>query len=213
MDHPDKRLNRILFLENSGYPLDRLKSEATNNPRGKEVEFVSMKCNDYPSNLSYGYSELRMVDLGTDQSKLAHTSKYFVKVTGRLTFPELPRLLNRLPDDYDFAVDSRNNVRFSRSPQVFVSTQLMIFSRDFYNRKIRALWQQMPARNFALIENLLWDELIPLRRKPGAILRWPVNVDPHGQAAHWQKDYRSPKQRLISRARAVARVLTPWWWI
>jgi hypothetical protein len=213
IDQPDPRLCRILFLENSGHPLDKLKAEATTLPRGKQVEFISMNCNDFPPDMTYGYSELRMMDRGIGQSELARSAGYLIKTTGRLTFPNLPRLLDRLPRGYEFAVDSRNTRAFTEIPQVFVASQLMIFSKPFYERHIRTLWQEMPRRGMPLAEKILWDELIPFRNQPGAILRWPINVDPVGQAAHKQKNYGSPRQRLMSHARGVARIVAPWWWV
>lgn len=213
LDYPDARLNKILFLENSGYALDELRREAENNPRNKQIEFVSRSDNDYPATLGYGYPELRMLDWGIQQSSLAQVSKYYVKATGRLMFPRVSRLLDRLPLQYDFAVDSRNNAWLVKRPQVFVTTQLMILSKDFYDKHIRALWQQMEGRGIYQIENLLWDELVRYRGRPGAILRWPVNVDPVGLAAHWRKNYTSPGQRVRNRIRAVARVVVPWWWL
>jgi hypothetical protein len=213
LDHPDERLSHILFLENSGYSLDELKREAENNPRGKQVEFISMRCNESPPGVDHGYPEMRMLDLGLEKSELASRATYFMKVTGRLTFPKVSRLLDRLPRSYEFAVDSRNNVHFARRPQVFVTTQLMIFSKEFYEKHIRSLWQQMVPKGYSLIENLFWEELTRYRGQPGVILRWPVNVVPAGIAAHWYKDYSAPRQRLINAGRATARVLLPWWWI
>jgi hypothetical protein len=212
--HPDRRLRDILFLENSGYSLDALREIArSENPLNKQVEFVSMRCNNFPEKTGHGYAELQMLDEGLPQSKLAAVAKYLIKVTGRLTFPDLPRLLDRLPDEYLFAVDSRNSVKFTRVPQVFVTTQLMIFSAEFYRTELAGIREQMLSRNILCIENLFWDKLIPYRGRNGAILRWPVNVDPVGIAAHWEFDYRSGRKRLLSAARAVARVVTPWWWV
>jgi hypothetical protein len=40
-NHP--RVQKILFVENSGWPLDRLREVAGENPLGKQVEFISSK--------------------------------------------------------------------------------------------------------------------------------------------------------------------------
>src|ERR1700759_4800132 len=54
--YPDQRVRRILFIENSGYPLDSLKAipESENN-LGKQVEFISLHCNWDPRTRHYGY--------------------------------------------------------------------------------------------------------------------------------------------------------------
>ena len=208
--HPDPRLRKIVFIENTGFPLQSLQDAASaSDTYHKEVEFISLRCNDCPLGLTYGYPELTMLDLGLSQSRLFRSSKYIIKVTGRLVFPDLPRLLNRLPDDYMFAVDSRNN-RFQTGP--FIPTQLMIFASDFYRQHLIGLRDQMTPQ-LAMIENLFYGKLVTFRGQPGAILRWPVNVDPTGRAGHSGKDYGSPKQRVFSLVRAACRVLLPKWWL
>jgi len=209
----DARLRRVVFLENSGYSLDALRSlVAVENKLNKQVEFVSMRCNDVPPGVSYGYAELAMLELGLKQSTLAQHSRYLIKATGRLTFPTLPRLLDRLPNEYLFAVDCRNNARFVRSPQRFVTTQLMILSHEFFEREIVGAKDRLSPQ-IPLIENLLFELVLRYRHDPSAILRWPVNVDPVGQAAHWAKRYDAPKARLVNLMRAACRRILPEWWV
>ena len=81
----DPRFQRILFLENSAYPMDELKSLVDRENRaGKQVEFISMDCNNYPPGLTYGYAELEMLDRGLLLSKLARPEDMLIKATGRL---------------------------------------------------------------------------------------------------------------------------------
>ncbi len=213
INNPDPRLSRIVFLENSGYPLDHLREFVDSLPsNGKRVEFISMRCNECPPGISYGYPELVMLGRGLVQSELAAESRYWIKVTGRLRFPKISNLLDRLPNDYLFAVDCRDNTLFVASPQRFVTTQLMIFSADFYLQRLLGIESELTPGQ-AFIENLLFRKLLPLRGTPGAILRWPVNVDPVGKAAHWQKSYGSLKHTGINSFRSVCRRLFPNWWV
>lgn len=213
LHYPDPRVGKILFIENSGFPLQPLReTAAAENRLSKAVEFVSLDCNYVPENVHYGYAELSMLDAGLPSSGLLKDSTHFIKATGRLRFPGLTRLLDRLPRDYDFAVDCRRNTRFVRTAQEFVTTQLMIFSVPFYERHLRDVKSGM-GEEASHIENLLYRELMKFSNRPGAILRWPVNVDPHGHAAHWEKDYRSGRQRLVNAGRAVCRVVCPRWWV
>lgn len=209
----DRRLQKILFIENSGYPLDALNQlVSASNPFNKQVEFVSLCCNNYPPDLHYGYAELNMIDEAFVTSKLLKESRYFIKATGRLTFPQLPRLLNLLSEHYLFAVDCRKNSFLTRSAQVFVTTQLMLFSTLFYKQHLLNAKSELNKER-THIENLLYEKLIPFEGQQGAILRWPVNVDPVGYAAHWHKKYDSSKQKAINLARAICRVVFPNWWI
>lgn len=209
----DRRIDRIVFLENSGYPLDALRSLVDKENRlNKQVDFVSMQCNTVPPGVSYGFAELAMLEQGLPQSPAAQSALYWIKATGRLTFPGLPRLLDRLPDEFLFAVDCRDNTRFVRSPQRFVTTQLMIFSQSFFWNEIAGAKDRLTPQR-ALIENLLFEIVLRYRNDPSAILRWPVNVDPVGLAAHWAKRYDSPKMRAICLLRAACRRVYPNWWV
>lgn len=85
--YPDPRTRRILFIENSGYPLDSLEAiAAAENPLHKEAEFISLHCNWYPETSHYGYAEMRMLDLGLQQSQLRRDTTHMIKVTGRPPF-------------------------------------------------------------------------------------------------------------------------------
>ncbi len=211
--YPDTRIGKILFIENSGFPLDSLKETVLlENNLSKQVEFISLMCNEQPPGIHYGYSELNMIDQGLSLSELVKNSRYIIKVTGRLVFPDLTALLKLLPSDYYFAVDCRKNSFFVKHLQEFVTTQLMFFSTDFYELKLRNIKSKMTQKMF-LIENLLYSELINYMGSEGTIFRWPINVDPVGYAAHWHKDYRSFKQRLIYFFRGICRLFLPQWWV
>lgn len=211
--YDDPRIRKILFIDNSGHSFDSLrKIEREFNVFGKEVEFIQTNDNSVPENIHYGYAELGLLDYAHAHSELARGCKWLIKTTGRLTFPGLSRLLDRLPAEFDFAVDARNNTWFVKRPEVFVTTQLMIFSRSFYANKLLGIKSQLTP-GMAMIEDLLYQILVPHKGNPKAVLRWPINVNPVGYAAHWNKDYGSPRQRLINLARAGCRILLPNWWV
>ncbi|MBW4658845.1 MAG: hypothetical protein KME15_09225 [Drouetiella hepatica Uher 2000/2452] len=209
----DCRLQKIVFVENSGYSLDSLKELVLNsNALAKQVEFISLCCNNIPLGLHYGYAELDMLDRAYQTSELIKSSEYFIKATGRLTFPNLPSLLNHLPLKYLFAVDCRNSAFLRRSTHAFTTTQLMIFSTEFYGEKLYGAKADLTMK-VPKIEELLYYKLIIFKSQEGAILRWPISVDPVGQAAHWRKNYRSPRQIAINTIRSICRILFPNWWV
>jgi hypothetical protein len=214
--YPDSRIKKILFVENSNYSLDSLKTIASQqNSRGIEIEFLSLETTGYPEGFHYGYAECQMIDVALERSRLAASATHFIKVTGRLTFPGLTRLLDRLPNGFKVAVDARNNTWFVRSPQRFITTQLMLFEKSFFAERLQKLYHELKPieEGVYLVENLYYHALMPLRDSPGVILRFPCNVDPHGFAAHWTKNYTAPKQRAISLARVITRRLLPNWWV
>ena len=68
-----------------------------------------------------------MIDYSFENSALLKSSSYFIKVTGRLVFYNLSKLLDMTPQGVLFSVDFRDNALFVKLPQRFVTTQLMIF--------------------------------------------------------------------------------------
>ena len=197
-------------------PLGGLEEEALSaNPHARDCEFVSLDCNVLPPDLHYGYTEFQLIDLGLARSRLYAASRAFLKATGRYTFPDISRLLDRLPGDCVFAGDSRDNARFSRQPRRFTHCALMYFTREFYDAHVRLLYRQMrpapPWTREQFIEDIMFDRLMPLRAQPGVVLRWPVNCEPSGVGAN-DDSYDAPRKKVFGALRAIGRCVAPNWW-
>jgi hypothetical protein len=216
LSYPDKRTRRILFIENSGYPLDSLKAiSQRENILGKEVEFISLDCNWYPENSHYGYAEMRMLDLGLQQSRLRHETTHMIKATGRLTFPGLSGLLDHIPDSFDFVADARTwRTPWKKHRIPFVGTQLILFSHDFYAIHLQTKYDEM-AKTSHWMESFFYRELsqLPPTGKHLRLLRFPRSVDPVGQPAHRSRSYSHPAQRITNAFRAGMRRIAPDWWL
>lgn len=229
LNHPHPKLNKILFLENTGYDLTELKAIVeTSNPWNKEVEFISMHKNDIPEGRHYGYGEMLMLDEGLSKSYLRMRTSHMIKATGRLVFPSIGRLVERLPEHFDIFVECRipiNAFKYDGNPlrvirqrtKAYTSCQLMIFSHQFYEKELQKLYFNLSAQGPGcypyLIENLLYDRIIQFEGQRGVYLRWPVNVEPAGFAGHGSKRYDSAGRRAISAIRAALRILAPEVWI
>lgn len=215
LSYADTRIDKILLIENSGYPLDSLKEIADReNPRGKEVEFVSLDCNWYPPGGHYGYAELRMLDLGLQQSKLRSLTTHMIKTSGRFRFSALSRLLDRLPVNFDVAADARiRKVLRQKNERPFITTQIILFSHGFYERHLQKAYNELGQDGVTFIEWLFYDKLIPLRGTPGIFLRFPCNVDPAGFPAHRARSYTHPIQKTVYAIRGAVRQFFPSCWI
>jgi hypothetical protein len=212
---PDPRIDKILFLENSNYPLDSLKAIAEReNPHAKQVEFIGMDCNWYPPKGHYGYAELRMLDLGLQQSRLRDTTSHMIKVSGRFTFPNLGKLLNLLPPEFDAVVDTRvwRTLR-KKHNHPNITTQLAIFSHDFYHQYLQDSHQDLLDGKDTHIEGILYTRMARQAVTHKIIFRFPCNVSPIGFPAHRPKPYNHPTQTLSNALRAMARRVLPNWWI
>ena len=208
-------IDTIVFADNSGYPLDFLEPVIKeHNAFGRTVELLSTNDNVIPEGMHYGYAELGIMDHAIEHSSLSKFTR-FAKVTGRLFFPDLPRLLDRLPDNLQVAVDARSQpFVLHRKRMPFITTQLLIFSRDFYCSVMKGRRREMgPETGIAYVENLLFSTLTPLEGTPGVLLRFPVNAEPVGVNAHWGKDYRGVGPWVRSLIRAAGRRIAPNVWI
>jgi hypothetical protein len=209
----DHRIGDLVLVENSGYPLDTLRKVAgQNNPFHRRVEFIRAESKVYPAHVHYGHAELDMLEKVVRQSAEVAESAYFIKANGRLRFPSISRLLDRLPSEYLFAVDSRRLLAPRSSGNDHVTTQLMLFSTDFYRAHVLGRVDAL-MNETGHLEAFFYNALSPFRGTQGAILRWPVNVPPVGHAAHWSKSYDSPQQRAVNLGRAVLRRVAPGVWL
>lgn len=207
--------SRIIFFDNSGYGADRISEQLRKMGCSdfSSIEIHSHFMNDYPENLHYGYAELTIIDYALANISSIRNSEYFLKATGRLVFPDIQKLLNKLPSSFDFAVDARRNALLFKPSQFFVTTQLMIFNTQFYQRNLIGIQQELTPQR-CLIENLFYEKLTAFEKNSRAILRWPVSVDPVGTAAHWQKDYSKGFRRMVlNRSRNLLRRIMPFWWV
>ena len=213
----DPALASITFLENSGYPLDTLRALVDGQPRLRyPVRLAHTGGGYFPEGVGYGYAELGILDWAAEHCEAFATDDLIVKVTGRLQFPDLPRLVRRLPSGTSFACDAVNLHRPSArtGENGVLRTQLLVFRADFYRAHLLGLKSVMrPERGHRLIETVLYRTLWPLRANPAVLMRFPVNCSPVGRAAHWDKDYRSPRERARDAVRAVSRRVAPWLWI
>lgn len=209
----DTRIKNIIFIENSGYPLNSLESIFDSyNPWNRNCEFISLNCNTIPPGVHYGYAEFKLLDLGLEKSQLIKTSDYLIKATGRYQFPTISRLLNRLPKEYKMAADTRDVSRFVPYPRRNVTVALIISSIDFYKQHLRKVYQEMqPLPRKSFIEDIFYDLLIPMRNDPGIILRFPCNCESQGIGGNGDY-YGSKKKRVLAVCRAFGRVILPNWW-
>lgn len=212
---PDPRITRIIFIENTAGDLAYLGEIARReNPRQRECEFISIDCNRTPPGLHYGYAEFELIDEGLKQSRLYPQSAAIIKTTGRYSFPQISRLLDKLPPDFELAVDTRHNRRFSPKPYFFVPSALLLASHAGFETCVRGVHRDMhlpPPWHGQFVEDVLYNRVMPLKGRPGYVLRWPVNCDPAGVGANGDR-YRTPKKRAVALVRGLGRVFVPRWW-
>ena len=213
----DPRVGPVVFVENSGYPLEELREFAESvHLRRREVEFIGTEMPAPPEGLSYGYSEFELIAYAHAHSAALAGTSHFIKATGRYTFPYVSRLLRRLPVEFRIAADCRGARPAGIRPvPTLLTTALLILEREFYLRDLACLHKSMvpapPWTRKQFIECVLYDYLYPRRNEEGIILRWPCNCDPVGVAANGDL-LDSPLKRIRYMIRAFLRWLWPSLW-
>jgi hypothetical protein len=211
LGYPDPRIGSIVFADNSGYDLSKLNPLIQGVKSKRPTELLRVPPCTWPEHVHYGFCELQIIDDALSRSTLLREEKYFLKATGRLQFCGLMRLLDRLPDDFLFAVDCHRRPFSSVSGGV--AAQLMLFNQQFYINNLVGVNRKLQPWVISHIEDLLFRELIKFRGVNGAVLRWPVNVDCVGVSATTNASYSGAGKRMKQALRGVARTIVPWLWL
>lgn len=208
---------RLVLAENSGADLTGFHDLQDAAQRaGKELELLSLDCNDFPGELGKGFGELRLLEAAAERSRLLAEAEVWVKLTGRQRVLNLPRLLASLPAEVEFGGDFRDTAIYRRlglrMASGYCDTRLLVLRPDFFRRHLRGLGRGHARGEFSLEDNV-FAAVAALPPSPRIVRRWPREPAFRGLAGHWGKDYGSPRERLKRGARAVTRRLLPWLWI
>jgi hypothetical protein len=214
-NHP--RIRRIVLVESSGAPLDRLRRTAEDNPHGKDVEILGLDCNEYPSEYGGGYGEWRLMGQGLERSRLLADTRYFVKMTGRQWVLNATRILLALPESFDFAgdmLDTRLLPMLRRRPGRLetVDARFWVTTPDFFRQHILPL----PAdhrEGVWFVEYPMFHALRPLLRTHRIVTRFRYEPAYRGVAGHLHKNYGSRKERVRRLMRSCLRTAAPWLWL
>lgn len=215
LNYNDPRIRGIVFVENSGYDLSSLQAFAnSNNQYKRNVEFLQFPASAIPDGLHYGYSELEMIDYAFTNSQLIQSSDSFIKTTGRLYFPKLSKLLDKISLHCDFASDARD-YSYKKISKHYVITTLFVVQKEFYKKVLHNTRLKMLSIGESHIETLYYYILKPMYTKSSqkVILRFPFNVDPVGVGAHWNTSYNSFRKKSESFVRSIFRIVAPSLWI
>lgn len=208
----DSRLARILFVENSGADLIDFRKEAE-TAGDKDIEFISVPPISLPSGLHYGYAEMQMLDYALSRSRHRSSTTHMIKATGRLQFPGISHLLDRLPSEFEIAVDTCQALPFGLRPEAFVPTQLFLASHSFYGAFLQDGYHDLRPDYPFYIEHLFYERLKKMTDNPLIVNRWPISVEPSGFAGYSGKRYDRLSRRALTTLRAALRGPIPNFWL
>jgi hypothetical protein len=208
----DPRLSRILFVENSGASLVDFRQEAE-SAGDKDIEFISAPPISLPLGLHDGYAEMQMLDYALSRSRHRSATTHMIKATGRLQFPEISALIDRLPSEFDIAVDTCQALPFGLRPEAFVPTQLFLASHSFYRAFLQRGYHDLRPDYPFYIEHLFYERLKNMSKNQLIISRWPISVEPFGVAGYSGKRYDRLSRRVLTTIRAALRKPIPGFWL
>lgn len=200
----DEWIQNIILVENSGYPLDSLKSLVAKHSSRKSVEFLSFDGQDFPRSLGKGYGETLALQYVAEQSAQLKKTGNFLKVNGRYYIPNLKDVLGNMEADTEVFCNLNRGMRFSDS-RVFGG------SEDFLLRVVKeglkvndelGIWLEHAVARAALhaiADGANWRFITHLPKIDG------VSGTINGAYAET-----APKQWLKGRVHAIKQALLRW---
>lgn len=203
----------ILFVDNSSYPLDTLRSAAKNNGReDRPVHFLSY-ASEVPAAWGKGRGEVALIEKALDHfADLLPRDEPVWKITGRHKVRNIGRLVDTQPPDVKVYADFRSvplvGNRFFGNH--WTDTQVIAFTPDGYDAYIRQTW---PESSFVL-EQRIFQTLQPhLHERREIVPRLRLSPIIEGTNAASGKIYGAGKDRVLTMLRSVSRTVAPWLWI
>lgn len=200
---------KILFVDNSAYPLDALKELAAR--AGREVLFHSYK-SPVPPAFGKGKGEMELIATALDQfrSRLGEDEPVW-KVTGRLIVDNLDDLIATQPQGFSVYADCRDVPLIGEAlgGNQWTDTKLIAFTPAGFRSLIYHDW---PDEHFT-VEKLLYQRLKPHLGRKDITPRFRVQPEFRGTSGGSGKNYRSFGNRSKSTIRRIARRVAPWLWL
>lgn len=204
---------QVLFVDNSGYPLDTLRRVAEAHARhDRPVRFLSYR-SEIPPAWGKGRGEVALIE-----TALLHFANILPedapiwKLTGRLKVRNLGEMVATQPEDYIVYADFRQVPLIGESlgGNNCTDTKLIAFTPLGWRECLKQDW---PNRRFT-VEKLLFKALAP-QLGPGSAIVPRFRVQPRfeGVSGGSGKSYTSGMDRAKTELRALMRRVAPWLWL
>ena len=217
-------VERIVFAENSGYPLDGFRELVEKYPQ-KQVELLSCNLNDYPRKLGKSYGELRVMDHVADNSRLVAEAGGFFKVTGRFPILNIGKLLaeaeKRQP--WELFCDNKDHRIYDWLRNGWTGhacdTRFFGVALDFYKTHFHGRESELDDSRNRLIEFMFFETAKKAEAASERVVRrFRTEPEYAGRAGHVQtallqvNDYSGTVAKAKRRIRQLGRWLAPWFW-
>jgi hypothetical protein len=120
----------IVFVDNSGHPLDALQAVADRHTSaGKRIELISFRTEGYSPVRGRSYGELDIMRTALARSALLKGAARFAKVTGRVCIPNFDAIVGAAAPDFDIVGRLSQNL-------TWLETVLVLFRTDLFAERL-----------------------------------------------------------------------------
>ena len=202
---------RIVYVDNSGYPLHEIKQKI--NTYFKPI-LLSYQAEIAPEGMHYGYSEIEMITKSILRENFWDENEWVIKITGRLYFPAINRLIHQLTSKRDWVSDVRAK-KWNKSGYSYIPSSIFAFKVGFLKKHLSEAKTEMVQLNLSHLELYLFHKINPIyeKEKDKIMIRLPFNLNPEGVGAHWNKTYGNTSDYLVQTTRACLRKIAPFLWV
>ena len=211
---PAEIVNRVVLAENSNADLGALERVVSRRGDGKDVELLAFNGLDYPVEHGRAVGEMRLIETALRRSRLLSAlpdDEPFWKVTGRLRFTNLARLIASAPPGAELYADFRRLPRPWVDIRVFACTP-RAFRQLLLSRVELMRQDELERAGFSAPEERLYRELLAERDRERIVPRLRHEPLIEGYSGHGD-DYARASRRLWSAVRGTIRRICPPLWI
>jgi len=182
-------VDKIVFVENSGYDLQNFKALAETRA-GTETELISCDLNDYPRHLGKSYGEMRLLDHVLDHSELLQAHERFIKVTGRFPILNMDKLLReagrRMP--WELFCDSKDHPVYDWLRNGWnghaADTRFFVVTKKFYQEHFYGRYVDLNDAEGRLVEGLFFDVMREQYPQGTVVRRFRTEPEYAGKGGH-----------------------------
>lgn len=147
-----RAIRRIVFCENSEYPLGSIREVVERFGGDKEVEIIQFFGQDFAGNLGKGYGHLKTIDYAVSNSTMLAYSDGFLTVTGRYFVANIEGIVRNISAELDICCDLQN-LRYA-------DVRVMWFKKAVYDCFFRGIYDSVNDSAGCYMEHVIARRLL-----------------------------------------------------
>lgn len=181
----DKENYTLVFAENSGWDLDRIKASLPEKYR-KKTEFLALNPADYDISRGKGYNEVILIKAAIEQSAYLKEHQAFLKVTGRYPISNIRYFIDYgsqqiLENGKDLYIDMKDHNLYRKLglnwSSRFADVRLFGTSNSFFLNYVAIEKYKLNDSEGRMFEGLMYNLIKPQMDNQQLVYRF--NREPH----------------------------------